>query len=225
MFFSWVFVVLIGIILQATFIGMEYLKKPIAAVIFKGLASCMFITLGVIFSRFCSDAGFAKLIVVGLFFGGVGDILLNLRFVFESIGQKIFLAGIAAFLIGHIIYFAALVTKTSYLPASIIVGAVLTALLLKWMFGRIEAPKAFKIFGVLYIGAIVLMTVTAASILLTNAGSGNVMYFIGALAFLISDIVLIFNTFGKNQKFSLRIANLSFYYVGQLLIAMSLMLL
>jgi len=45
---------------------------------------------------------------------------------------------------------------------------------------------------------------------------------LGAVAFLISDIVLIFNTFGKETKFSMRITNLSFYYIGQLLIAISL---
>lgn len=37
-----------------------------------------------------------------------------------------------------------------------------------------------------------------------------------------SDIVLIFNTFSGTTKFSLRITNLSLYYVGQLLIAGSL---
>ncbi len=47
----------------------------------------------------------------------------------------------------------------------------------------------------------------------------------GAFLFLISDIVLILNTFGKESKFSLRITNLSLYYIGQLMIALSLQLL
>ena len=45
---------------------------------------------------------------------------------------------------------------------------------------------------------------------------------LGAMFFLISDIVLILNTFGKNPKFRNRIINLSMYYIGQLLIAFSL---
>ena len=38
-----------------------------------------------------------------------------------------------------------------------------------------------------------------------------------------SSIVLILNTFGPESKFSLRVTNLSLYYVGQLLIALSLL--
>ena len=37
-----------------------------------------------------------------------------------------------------------------------------------------------------------------------------------------SDIILIFYTFGKAQRFSMRIGNLIRYYLGQLLIAFSL---
>ncbi|MBQ4011772.1 MAG: hypothetical protein II602_04430, partial [Erysipelotrichales bacterium] len=51
------------------------------------------------------------------------------------------------------------------------------------------------------------------------------LFALGAVLFLISDIVLILNTFGKESKFSLRIVNLSLYYIGQLLIALSLQLL
>ena len=42
--------------------------------------------------------------------------------------------------------------------------------------------------------------------------------------FLISDIVLILNTFGPETKTSLRITNIVLYYIGQLLIALSLKL-
>ena len=48
------------------------------------------------------------------------------------------------------------------------------------------------------------------------------LYALGAVLFTVSDVVLIFNTFGKESKFSLRITNLSLYYIGQLLIAGSL---
>jgi uncharacterized membrane protein YhhN len=50
------------------------------------------------------------------------------------------------------------------------------------------------------------------------------MFAAGAVSFLISDIVLILNTFGKETKFTLRVTNLTLYYIGQLLIALSLQL-
>ncbi|MBQ9153803.1 MAG: hypothetical protein IJ130_08305 [Solobacterium sp.] len=51
------------------------------------------------------------------------------------------------------------------------------------------------------------------------------IFFAGALLFLISDIVLILNTFGPESRFSLRITNLTLYYIGQILIAVSLLFL
>ena len=45
---------------------------------------------------------------------------------------------------------------------------------------------------------------------------------VGALLFLVSDVVLILNTFGAESRRSLRITNIALYYVGQLLIALSL---
>ena len=48
------------------------------------------------------------------------------------------------------------------------------------------------------------------------------IFFAGTLLFFVSDVVLILNTFGQESRFSLRVTNLSLYYVGQLLIALSL---
>ena len=47
----------------------------------------------------------------------------------------------------------------------------------------------------------------------------------GALLFLLSDIVLILNTFGKETKQGLRVTNIGLYYAGQILIALSLLFL
>lgn len=50
------------------------------------------------------------------------------------------------------------------------------------------------------------------------------MFFAGAALFLASDVIMIFNTFGSKQRFSMRASNLTLYYIGQLLIALSLQL-
>ena len=61
-----------------------------------------------------------------------------------------------------------------------------------------------------------------SALLLAVASAAAWMHAVGAVLFTLSDIVLIFNTFGKEQKFSMRITNLSLYYLGQLMIAASL---
>ncbi|MBQ9822994.1 MAG: hypothetical protein IJM63_00735 [Solobacterium sp.] len=48
-------------------------------------------------------------------------------------------------------------------------------------------------------------------------------FFAGALLFLVSDIILIINTFGSVSRFTLRVTNLILYYIGQIMIALSLM--
>lgn len=58
----------------------------------------------------------------------------------------------------------------------------------------------------------------AAGVLLASPSSCSVLFFIGALSFLISDL----NTSGPRHQQKLRIVNLSLYYIGQLLIALSL---
>jgi uncharacterized membrane protein YhhN len=82
---------------------------------------------------------------------------------------------------------------------------------------------AFKVFGVIYIGAIVLLNCTALINLVTAPSTFTLIFSSGALLFLVSDIVLILNTFGSEKRFSLRITNLVLYYIGQIMIALSLM--
>ena len=69
------------------------------------------------------------------------------------------------------------------------------------------------------------MNCVAVSNLITAPSKFTAIFAAGAVLFLVSDIVLILNTFGPESKFSLRITNLSLYYLGQLLIALSLMFL
>ena len=101
-------------------------------------------------------------------------------------------------------------------------GIVLTALLMAWIFRQITAKAAFKIFGVVYIGAVVLLNCVAAANLVTAPSAFTALFFAGALLFLASDIVLILNTFGRETKQSLRVTNITLYYLGQLIIAFSL---
>ena len=209
--------------IMAVFIMQEHKENYVPAVILKGFASLCFVVVGFICASKCGDARFAGLVKIGLVLGLIADILLNLRFVFKKNGQKIFLVGILVFLSGHILYLCALIPKCSSLVLCLIAGIVLTALILIWIFSKITAKPAFKIFGVFYIGAIVIMNCVAVGVLIANPCSASAVFLAGAVSFLISDVVLILNTFGSETKFKLRITNLTLYYIGQLLIALSLM--
>lgn len=214
---------LVGMAVQAFFIAVEHREKYVPAVCLKGTASLIFVVIGAMAAGAAKDASLARLVLIGLVFGAVGDVLLNLRFVFEKLGQKIFLAGIVAFLVGHILYLAALVPKCESLAVCVLVGAAAAAAVLAYIFKTMTVKLAFKIFGVFYLGAVIIMTAVAIGNLIAVQSAANLIYAVGAVLFTLSDIVLIFNTFGSTTRFSMRVTNLSLYYLGQLLIAGSLL--
>ncbi len=214
-----VILILLCAVLVSLFLRKESQEQYVPAVILKGLASLCFVVLGII----CNPGNqVSNLIVTGLVVGCVADVLLNLRMVFKEKGQLIFLVGILVFLTGHILYLAAVFPLCSYKVACIVIGIILTTLLMIWIFKRITAKMAFKIFGVVYIGAIMLLNCVAIGNLISVQSPFNGMFSAGALLFLVSDIVLILNTFGSEYKQSMRNNNITMYYAGQLLIALSL---
>ena len=197
----------------------ESRKKYVEAVILKGLASLCFVIVGILS---CGGADTAKKIVAGLVIGCVADVLLNLRLVFKEKGQLIFLIGIVVFLAGHIVYLAAVLPLSEKPFLCLGAGAVLTALLMVWILKRISAKPAFKIFGIVYIGAVMLLNCVAVGNLIADLSLFTGLFAAGAVLFLVSDVVLILNTFGEKFRQSLRNTNIALYYAGQLLIALSL---
>jgi uncharacterized membrane protein YhhN len=215
----------ICLLIAAVFIFVEKIERYLVADVIKGVASAFFVLLGILGAMKSNDASFARLVVCGLILGAIADVLLNLRYVYEGTKGKIaFLAGIVVFLLGHVAYMVACIPYCKVLPAAIVFGVILSALLLYWIFGRIEAELSLKVFGVVYIGAIVILNCMALIVLLGSFNAHWLMFFGGTLLFLVSDVVLILNTFGSNPTFAMRVINLALYYVGQLMIALSLQL-
>lgn len=216
------FQIIMCIVLAAVFLYRESKGRYVSAAVLKGLASFCFVSIGAM----CSPGThMANLIVLGLVLGCVADVLLNLRMVFEKKGQLIFLVGILVFLSGHIMYLAAVLPLAKNRVWCFVIGIILTTLLMIWIFKQITAKMAFKIFGVFYIGAIMILNCVAVSNLITSPSAFTGMFAAGAILFLVSDIVLILNTFGEESRQSLRVTNISLYYIGQILIALSLQML
>ncbi len=219
----------ICLVLAVIFIFVEKAEKFIEADAIKGFASFTFVILGWLSSTRASasaDPAYVWLIVAGLAVGAVADVILNMRHIFEGAKGKIaFLGGIVVFMIGHLLYLMAVARVCQMLWLFVAIGLVLTGALMMWILQHIEAAMAFKVFGVFYIGAIVIMNCVAMGALIANPSHHALMFVAGALLFLVSDIILILNTFGPTDRFTWRVSNLMLYYVGQLLIALSLQLL
>ena len=226
----------LGMLLQGIFIAVEHKGMMTAAAVLKGTAALVFVIIGFIgYGYFLKSpeavntdatAGLTKtvsfMICLGLFFGMLGDIILALRFVFMTKLHMVFLLGILVFFIGHIFYMIALIPMSENMLICVPVGAVIAAVIMAVIYKTMEIKPAYMIFGLFYIEAVVIMTVIAVGNRIEVSSAFRTWFAVGAVLFTISDIIMIFNTFGEKKRFFPRIMNLSLYYVGQLLIATSL---
>lgn len=223
---QYLYLVPICLTIAVVFIVIEKMGSYLVADVIKGVASAFFVLLGFLSAFLCNDVEFARMVLFGLVLGAVADVLLNLRYVYEGSRAKLaFLAGILVFLAGHVCYIlACLPYCKGFVPVAVVVGCVLTCLVMYWILGQIEAQVAFKVFGFFYMGAIVILNCMAVTALIRQPNAHWLMFLCGTLLFLVSDVILIINTFGPRQSMTKRVANLMLYYVGQLLIALSLQL-
>lgn len=218
--------IVIGLLIDIFFIKTEYEGNMELATILKGLASFMFVLLG----AYCHNhhvSKYGKLILLGLLLGMIGDILLNLRNVLKgSASMKVFALGILAFLSGHFMYIAALIKRdNSNFLVAIILTIVISVVTIPPLMKRINAPsKGLKIFGYVYLVIVIAMFSCAAALFTHDSASGlNRLFLVGGFLFMISDFIMIYYSFGKKIK-PLRAINLLSYYVGQILIALTIML-
>ncbi len=212
---------LVGMLLQLSLIYAEYKKKMVAAVWLKGLAAAVFVCVGFLGLKSAGKSRFADTVVTGLLLGAIGDVLLNLRYLTKKLEQLFFMAGIASFFLGHVMYLVSLIPFSEHLPVLIIAGLAVTAILMAVILPKITASTVFKGFGTVYVLTVVFMATVAVGNLISVRNTNRTIFAIGALFFLISDIILIFNTFGPDFSMRLSAATLILYYIGQSLIACS----
>ena len=103
---------------------------------------------------------------------------------------------------------------------AVIVAAVVAVILLYIIYSTVEFGMLYKVFGVLYIEVVTIMTAIALGNLFAKGTLFWTMFAVGAVLFTASDVMMVLNARIRNGF--LRFMNLSLYYVGQLLIALSL---
>jgi uncharacterized membrane protein YhhN len=159
--------------------------------------------------------------------GAIGDVCLNLRFLLTDGAKRVFLFGIAAFLLGHLAYLVALITREPVallfaLPAA----AVVSVFLIRFVLSRIEVDGVIKTFGIVYLCVVFLMACVALALfLLEPQNAGRALFAVGGLLFAASDVLLVLGQFGRRTYRGFRALNLSLYYVGQVCICLTIALL
>lgn len=211
-------------------------KKNKKSLALKMVCATLFVSTGLLAITISGNTSeFARLVLAGLFFGWLGDFFLHVN------EKKLsFLIGLLSFLGGHMFYIAAYFSATReyfadiplLVPAEIaafivIFGAgVAFAVVRKMRMGPATVPIA------LYAATITLMLVKASSLGFRLLADGSVEYaglictmlVLGALQFLISDVLLAVLLFdGQKKNYKMKIVNIVTYFSAQLLLASTIL--
>lgn len=221
----------IGLIGLTLFLIEKCRKYSVKELLLKASTSILFVSVGA-----CSAYATGKLIglfiTLGLAFGMLGDIWLDLKYVHREKEKEYTYAGFICFAIGHILYmvgmyiefFSQLYFVYFLIPilAGLLLGfvPVLLQKLLKLKFGSYTAIT------IVYSALLFMMTCCGLSLCIATSFQNVVCIFLfaGGLLFTISDLILSGTYFGEGHEkpFDI-ISNGITYYVAQYLIAFSLM--
>lgn len=198
----------------------------------KTVASIMFVAFAISGTMFSSFPKIALYIVLGLIFGLVGDILLDLKVTYKQ-HENIYLnSGMLSFACGHIMYFIASIFYMKEIEglSTHIYNFILIALGIAFVFSTIILLASGKCnirFGKFtyqsFFYSCILCFMSVFSICISIINPIFAIFAAGIFMILVSDLILSIVYFGnKENNKMLIILNHSIYYLGQILMAIGI---
>ena len=218
-----------GFALMSLFIYGKLHKYTLKVTVIKALASSMFVALAVYLFCYKQYPNLGIFIIIGSFFGLLGDILLALKRTAKSQSSLYNYFGLCSFAVGHIIYITGLfinfyiaghflVTFLPFIIAIIFSGLIIVfRKYLNLNFGNKNVPTF------VYICLVSSLFFSSSGLLIINNFNiiTLIMITIGGFFFLTSDLMLCKSYFGHYHKAESAIYTV-LYYIAQFLIAFSL---
>ena len=222
----------LGVIASAAFIYSKVTNYTLKTIVLKGIASLFFVALGIYLAIIKEGHFLYKLfIVLGLFFGFLGDVFLGFKYITTKTKKIWILAGMFAFAAGHIFYIIALFPEYYvfgnwiFILLPFITASLLTVIYLA-VFKKVGVNFGNLLpFGLFYLFCLSMMVSTAFYMSILHKFSiVNLSIFLGgAVFFAASDTMLSGAYFraGKRSKPYMAIYSV-FYYIAQFAIAFAL---
>lgn len=221
---------IVGILATAVFLVLRVKRGGIAALYAKAVASLCFIATAIAATnenRLFLD--FGSFMTFGLVFGLLGDVWLDLKWIYLQDKDSYLYSGFIFFLLGHVCFVTAVFKVGPYTPASLIV-AFAAALVIAFVAILMEKPLKmhygkFKWIVFLY-SFMLALTMTMAMTLAVITGFDKMwtVMSVGGLLFLLSDLVLSGMYFGEGKNTSFNIVlNHTLYYAAQFIMAATIL--
>lgn len=221
----WAFLT-VGILATVVFLILRVKRGGIAALYAKAVASVGFIATAIVATnenKVFLDFGF--LMIFGLLFGLLGDVWLDLKWIYLQDKDTYLYSGFIFFMLGHVCFITAEFKVGPFTTTSVII-ALVAALAIALVALFMEKPMKmhygkFKLIVFLY-SFVLALTMTMAMTLAFFSGFQTmwVVMSVGGLLFLLSDLVLsgMYFAEGKNTSFNI-ILNHTLYYAAQFIMA------
>lgn len=201
---SYVVFCIMMVFLVACFISCRFLEKGKGAVFSKTMAS-LGMVVGAVLSFKFGHSEYTQFLLIGLVCGMLGDIFLELRkSYFEKERLMYFNAGMACFAVGHVMYIISIFkqVRATSLLLDILVSAgvaVVFAVLLVLVMAKPMKLEFGDCKWQSFAYCIELTFVTVLTIMLYIRHGLSIYMMLGMIAFLLSDLVLSLQYFGKGN--------------------------
>ena len=226
------FLLLFAAVMLVLYIREKLASYSVKAVLLKSVVSVQFIAVAVLGWYLSSRGILGIFVIIGLIFGLLGDIWLDLKYVFRDYNDQFTYAGFTSFGFGHILYIAGLLAQyMSGMNLSYLVFPIILSVGLSLFNAVLEKPMKLhygKMKGIVIgYGVLLFSTVLLSGSLALAQGWQDLSlnrFFAGGVLFALSDLVLSGTYFGVGKERPVDIiSNYILYYGGQFLIAYSLL--
>lgn len=230
---KFIFVLVFGILSVLVFLVIRVCKCGIPGILSKTIASLFFVFTGLSASFVSSGHPGVKFVLIGLLFGMLGDIWLDLKVTYTHDGKPWLYSGFVSFMLGHLFYIIAIIRISQmnffFVLFSLILGILLGCLVISLEKVMKLQYGPYKKVSLIYVSLLLCTSMTAfLACFQTNfKNTALLLFFLGSLFFLASDSILSATYFGTRRKEApvWIILNHVTYYAAQYLIASSLLFL
>ncbi len=162
-------------------------------------------------------------IILGLVAGLIGDLFLEVQYFYDKKKNYTIHQGMIIFLIGHVLYIVGLISFVKFNIAALVIGLVMTIVV--YVGGLVMKLQMGKLAPMTYLYTFVIFTMVGFATLQAGVMFFNpysIYFMVGAILFGISDLLLAPIYFKDEKSKFFVVSNLATYYLGQLLIALSI---